>query len=80
MKRCSTSLIIREMQIKHTVRYHFTPIRMATIKKPKNSQSWSGYGEVGTLVYHWYGCKMVWLSRGVLKKLKVELSCDQFHS
>ena len=39
MKRCSMLLIIREMQIKTTVRYHFKPIRMAIIKKSTNNKS-----------------------------------------
>ena len=44
MKRCSTSLIIREMQIKTTVRYDITPVRMAIIKKSRNNKSWNRCG------------------------------------
>ena len=59
MKRCSSSLIIRKMQIKNRIRDYLRLVRMAIIKKARSNKYWKGYGEKGTLVPCWWGCKLV---------------------
>ena len=80
MKRCRASLDVRQMQLKTTMRYHFTPLRVAIIKVSANNRRWRGCGEKGTLVHCWWECRLVrplWKTVwNILRKLKMELPFD----
>ena len=82
MKKCSSSLVIREMQIKTTLTYHLTPVRMTIIfKKSGDSRFSMGCGEIGTLLHCWWECKLVqplWKTVWqFLKYLELDIAFDQ---
>jgi hypothetical protein len=80
LKKCSTTIVIREMQIKTTLRLYLTPVRMAKIKNAGDSRCWQGCGERGTLLHCWWDCKVVqplWkLVWRFLRKLDIVLPED----
>jgi hypothetical protein len=80
LKKCSKSLVIREMQIRTTLRFHLTQIRMAKIENSRDTTCWQGCGAEGTLLHCWWECTLVqplWKSIWCfLRKLGIDLPQD----
>jgi hypothetical protein len=80
MKICSPSLAIKEMQIKTTLRFYLTPVRIASIKNTTTTKYWWGCVGKGTPIHWWWECKLVqplWKTRWRrLKKLNIDLPYD----
>ena len=80
MKKYSSSLVIREMQIKSTLRYHLMAVRMVSIKKSGDNRCWRGCGDIGTVLRCWWECKLVqplWKTVWpFLKDLEIEIPFD----
>ena len=82
LKKCSTYFVIREMQIKTTLIFHLTPVRMTKIKNSGDSTCWWWCGERGTLFHCWWVCKLVqplWKFAWCFHR-KLDLRTQLYHS
>jgi hypothetical protein len=79
VKKGTPSLVIKELQIKTTLRLHITTVRKGIVKNTTNNKCWQGCGEKGTLIHCWWKCKQVQsLLKTIwtfLKKLSIDLTC-----